>query len=233
MSIDIEQRGGITHHNDTPNPALPNDKMIYEVKDFMSYFLEMDVSILLIQHTYAYLKHHNNFNNGRDVSHYDVGWWIKRNCPSELKSIVIPDEVVKKGIYSDEKLRISVGELFSNLWEHNITTTLRDAYLAVSAVGVEGYACEDLIRTAIEHGDCMRTAWLILNNKTLPLDPNSQDVIDLCNNMHKHVSHDTFCIWYRILCFLFTNNPTQTYPHYLLGCIIICSNECQPLGMGG
>ena len=200
MSIDIEQRGGITHHNDTPNPALPNDEMIYEVKDFMSYFLEMDVSILLIQHTYAYLKHHNNFNNGRDVSHYDVGWWIKRNCPNELNDISIPDEVVKKGIYSDEKLRVSVGELFSNLWEHNITTTLRDAYLAVSAVGVEGYACEDLIRTAIEHGDCMRTAWLILNNKTLPLDPNSQDVIDLCNNMHKHVSHDTFCsIWYCIV----------------------------------
>ena len=56
MSIDIEQRVGITHHNDIPNPALPNDKMIYEVKDFMSYFLEMDVPILLIQHTYAYLN---------------------------------------------------------------------------------------------------------------------------------------------------------------------------------
>ena len=221
MSIDIEQRGGITHH-ETPNPALLNDEIINEVQDFLSYFAGVHASPLIIQHTYAYLKHHNNFNNGRDVSHYDVGWWIKRNCPSELKSIVIPDEVVKRGIYSDENLRISVGELFSNLWEHNITTTLRDAYLAVSAVGVEGYACEDLIRTAMEHGDCMRTAWLVLNNKTLPLDPNSQDVIDLCNNMHKHVSHDTFCIWYCILCFLFTNNPTQTYPplsfrvyHYL------------------
>ena len=152
----------------------------------------MHASPLIIQHTYAYLKHHNN---GRDVNPYKVGLWIKRNSPNELKDIIIPDEVVKRGIYNDENLRISVSELFSNLWESNITTTLRDAYLAVSVVGVEGYACEDLRdleRVAIEHGDCMQTAWLILNNKTLPLDPNSQDVIDLCNNMHKHVSNDMY-----------------------------------------
>ena len=213
MSIGIEQRGGMArHHNDIPNPALLNDKVINEVRDFLSYFAGVEASPLLIQHTYAYLKHHNN---GRDVNPFKVGLWIKNNSPNQLIDIVIPDEVVNRGIYNDENLRISVGELFSNLWEHNITTTLRDAYLAVSAVGVEGYACEDLIRTAIEHGDCMRTAWLILNNKTLPLDPNSQDVIDLCNNMHKHVSHDIFCIWYCIV-FLLTN-PTQIFFHYLLG----------------
>ena len=83
-----------------------------------------------------------------------------------------------------------------------MTTKLSDAYLAVSIIDFEEYAYDDLrdlARVAIEHGDCMQTAWLISNNKTLPLDPNSQDVIDLCNNMHKHVSHDIFCIWYCIV----------------------------------
>ena len=193
MSIDIKQRCGMAHHhNDTPNPALPNDEMINEVIDFMSYFLEMEASPLLIQHTYAYLKHHNN---GHDVNPFKVGLWIKGNSPNELKAIAIPDEVVRRGIYSDEKLQFGISELYSNLWESNLTTKLSDAYLAVSIIDFEEYAYDDLRdleRVAIEHGDCMQTAWLILNNKTLPLDPNSQDVIDLCNNMHKHVSNDMY-----------------------------------------
>ena len=210
MSIGIEQWGGITHH-ETPNPALLNDEVINEVRDFLSYFAGVEASPLLIQHTYAYLKHHNN---GRDVNPFKVGLWIKKNSPNQLIDIVIPDEV--DPFY--EKLRFGISELYSNLWKSNITTNLSDAYLAASIIEFEEYAyddLEDLARVAYEHGHCMQTAWLILNNKTIPLDPKSQDVIDLCNNMHKHVSHDIFCIWYCIV-FLLTN-PTQIFFHYLLG----------------
>ena len=199
MSIDIEQWGGITHH-ETPNPALLNDEIINEVQDFLSYFAGVHASPLIIQHTYAYLKHHNN---GRDVNPFKVGLWLKRNSPSELKTIAIPEEVIKRGIYNDEKLRFVISELYSNLWKSNITTNLSDAYLAASIIEFEEYAyddLEDLARVAYEHGHCLQTAWLILNNKTIPLDPKSQDVIDLCNNMHKHVSNEYFAFGI-VLCF--------------------------------
>ena len=140
----------------------------------------------------------------------------------------MPEEVVKKYLYHEDA-RDGICELFKNLWKSGLMVSLHDAWLAFS-IGVEQYADNEMRYKAIEHGDCIVTAWLVLNEKTFPLDPNSQDVIELCNNMHKHVSHDIYpCLILYCIVFLLL---IQLLSCYLLGCIIICSNECQSYGMG-
>jgi len=178
---------GYQNYNQALITPWLGDSRINEVKSQLGAVYGKDIDVLFIHETHAYLTHHNK---GRYVKPCDVVAWIFENNPNELEDIIVPDDVVKKYLYHEDA-RDDICELFKNLWKRGLMVTLHDAWLAFS-IGVAQYADNELRYTAIEHDNCIVTAWLVLNEKTFPLDPNSQDVIELCNNMHKHVSHDMY-----------------------------------------